>query len=106
MFLTDEDKLVGTWNSEGIWLDVPTVIVFSSNGTFKMRGIFDIGILNNSAIDFSLGKGKWDMNDGILTMEIVDVFPPNNYTYQFSEDSRTLTLTPIDGSNSYILRKQ
>jgi hypothetical protein len=98
IFLTDEDKLIGTWNSEGIWLDVPTVIVFSPNGTFK------------STIDFppiqATSEGKWDMNDGVITMELVDITPQTNYTYQFSENSRTLTLTSIDGNNSYILRKQ
>ena len=62
--------------------------------------------INNSGIDFSSSKGKWDMNNGILTMEIVDEIPPTNYTYQFSEDNRTLTLTPIDSNDSYILRKQ
>jgi len=104
MFLTDEDKLLGTWNSEGIWLDVPTVIVFSSNGTFK--GTFKLGILNNSGFDLSLGKGKWDMNDGILTMEIVDMIPPTNYTYQFLEDNTIFRITDINSSNSYILKKQ
>ena len=101
VFLTDEDKLVGTWNSDGIWLDVPTVIVFSSNGTFKIN----LGI-PNSPIDFSLTEGKWNMNDGVLMMEIVDLIPPSNYTYKFSEDSRTLEITDIGSSDSYILRKQ
>jgi hypothetical protein len=99
IFLSDEEKFVGTWNSEGIWFDVPIVIVFTSNGTFK--GTFKIG-----TIDFSQSKGKWELNDGILMMEIVDIIPPNNYTYQFSEDSRTLTITDIESSESYILRKQ
>jgi len=98
VFLTDEGRLIGTWNSEGIWLDVPTVIMFSSNGTFK------------STIDFpvfqTISEGIWAMNDGIITMEIVDINSPTNYTYQFSEDNRTLTLTPIDSNDSYILRKQ
>jgi len=97
LFLSDEDKLVGTWNSEGIWFVVPTVIVFFSNGTLKME-------VEMGTIDFS-SEGKWEMNDGIITMEIVDLIP-SNYTYQFSEDNKTLTLTPIDGSDSYILRKQ
>jgi hypothetical protein len=98
VFLTDEGRLIGTWNSEGIWVDIPTVIVFSSNGTFK------------SIIDFlefqTISEGKWDLNDGTITMEIVDLFPSTNYTYQFSEDNKTLTLTPINGNDSYILRKQ
>ena len=101
VFLTDEDKLVGTWNSDGIWLDVPTVLVFSSNGILKI----DIGI-PNSPINFSLNEGKWNMNDGVLMMEIADLIPPSNYTYKFSEDSRTIEITDIGSSDSYILRKQ
>jgi hypothetical protein len=101
VFLTDKDKLVGTWNTNGIWLDVPTVIVFSSNGTFKI----DVGI-PNSPINFSLNEGKWNMNDRILTMEIVGFIPLNNYTYKFSEDNKTLEITEVNSSGSYILRKQ
>ena len=102
LFLTDEEKLVGTWDGEGIWFEGPTVLVFSSNGTFK--GTFNIGI---TGIGISFSKGKWDINKGILTMEIVDIsIPLTNYTYQFSEDSRTLNITEIDSSESYILRKQ
>jgi hypothetical protein len=101
VFLTDKDKLVGTWNTNGIWLDVPTVIVFSSNGTFKI----DVGI-PNSPINFSLNEGKWNMNDGILAMEIVGFIPLNNYTYKFSEDNKTLEITDVNSSGSYILRKQ
>jgi hypothetical protein len=98
VFLTDEGRLIGTWNSEGIWSDIPTVIVFSSNGTFK-------SIIN--FLEFqTISEGKWDMNDGTITMEIVDLIPSTNYTYQFSEDYRTLTLIPINSSDSYILRKQ
>jgi hypothetical protein len=99
VFLTDKDKLVGTWTSEGIWLDVPTAITFSSNGTIKIE--VKIGTIN-----FSMSEGRWDINDGILMMEIVELIPPTNYTYQFSEDNRILTITEIDSSNSYILKKQ
>ena len=98
VFLTDEGRLIGTWTSEGIWVNIPTVIVFSSNGTFK--SIIDLSEFQ------TISEGKWDINDGTITMEIVDLIPPTNYTYQFSENDRTLTLTPFDGSNSYILRKQ
>jgi len=104
VFLTDKEKLVGTWNGDGIWFEGSTVLVFSSDGTFK--GTLKVGILNMTGIDFSFSKGKWDMNKGILRMEIVDYIPPTNYTYQFSEDSRTLTITDIGSSDSYILRKQ
>lgn len=99
VFLTDKEKLVGTWNSEGIWFDGPTVIVFSSNGTFNIE--FKLG-----TIDFSLNEGEWNMSEGILTMEMVEYIPLTNYTCQFSEDRRTLTITDIDSSDSYILIKQ
>jgi len=100
VFLSDEDKLVGTWNSERIWVDVPTVIVFFSNGTLKIE-------VEMGTIDFS-SEGKWEMNDGILTIEIeeIELISLTNYTIKFSEDNKILTLTPIDGSDSYILRKQ
>ncbi len=103
VFLTDEERLVGTWDSdEGIWFDAPTIIIFSPNSTFKVDVNFGIPL----PIDLGLSKGKWDMNDGILMMEIVDLIPPSNYTYQFSEDSRTLNITDIQSSFSYILTKQ
>ena len=102
VFLTDEERLVGTWDSdEGIWFDAPTSIVFSSNGTFKV----DVNLGIPLPIDLGLSKGKWDMNDGILTMEIVDLIPPSNYTYQFSDDSKTLNITDIDSSYSYMFTK-
>jgi hypothetical protein len=99
LFLNDEEKFVGTWNSEGIWMDLPSVIMFSSNNTFKIEAKL-------GAINFSLNNGKWGIKDKILTMEMADAIPLTNYTYQFSEDSRTLTITDINSSESYILRKQ
>ena len=102
VFLTDEERLIGTWDSdEGIWFDAPTMIVFSSNGTFKV----DVNLGIPLPIDLGLSKGKWDMNDGILTMEIVDLIPPSNYTYQFSDDSKMLNITDIDSSYSYMFTK-
>jgi len=102
VFLTDEERLIGTWDSdEGIWFDAPTMIVFSSNGTFKV----DVNLGIPLPIDLGLSKGKWNMNDGILTMEIVDLIPPSNYTYQFSDDSKMLNITDIDSSYSYMFTK-
>jgi hypothetical protein len=100
LFLTDEDKLIGTWNSDGIWgdLPIPTDIMFSPNGTFKST--FHISGIQTTS------DGIWDINDGVITMEIVDVNSPTSYTYKFSDDSRTLTLTPIHGTDAHILRKQ
>jgi len=100
LFLSDEDKLVGTWNSVDIWTDVPKLITFSLNNTFIIE--FKIG-----TVDFSLTDGIWEMDDGILTMEMVDYLtPPKSYTYKFSEENKVLTLTDRDSSASYILRKQ
>jgi hypothetical protein len=99
VFLTDKERFIGTWNSEGIWLDVPTVIVFSSGGTCKIEA--KIGTVN-----FSISDGKWDLNNGILTIEIVDLIPATNYTYQFSDENKTLTITEVESTDSYILRKQ
>lgn len=100
LFLSDEDKLVGTWNSVDIWTDVPKLIIFSLNNTFIVE--FKIG-----TVDFSLTDGIWEMNDGILTMEMVDYLtPPKSYTYKFSDENKVLTLTDRDSSQSYILRKQ
>ena len=104
LFLSDEEKLVGTWNSadiwSDIWTDVPKLITFSLDNTFIVE--FKIGI-----VDFSLTDGIWEMNSGILTVEIVDYLtPPKSYTYKFSEENTVLTLTDRDSSKSYILYKQ
>ena len=47
LFLSDEDKLVGTWNTDGIWMDVPTVLEFFSNGTTTAKVVM-------GTIDFSV----------------------------------------------------
>jgi hypothetical protein len=98
VFLTDEKRFLGTWESEEMWLGAPTVVVFTSNGTFT------------STIDFfdfkTTFEGEWSMTEGIITMEIKELVSQTNYSYQFSKDSKTLTLTPIDGSDPFILRKQ
>jgi hypothetical protein len=99
VFLTDEKKIIGTWNSEGIWFNSSTVIIFSSNGTFTIE--FKLG-----TVDISLNDGQWEMHGGILTIEMPDYIPLTNYTYQFSEDNRTLTITNTVSNDSYILRKQ
>lgn len=102
VFLTDKDRLVGSWATEGIWLDGPTVISFSANNTFNVE--VELGI--PLSINLSFNKGKWNMNNRILTMEIVDMIPRTNYTYQFSGDSKSLTLTEINTNSSYLLKKQ
>lgn len=98
MFLTDEKRFLGTWESEEMWLGAPTVVVFASDGTFT------------STIEFfefqTTIKGEWVMNDGVITIELENFMSATNYSYQFSEGSSTLTLTEVDGSDSFLLRKQ
>jgi hypothetical protein len=99
LFLSDEDKLVGTWNTDGILMDLPTVLEFFSNGTTTAK-------VEMGTIDFSVNDGKWDMNQGTLTLEIGDLIPLTTYSYQFSEENRLLTLTDNDGNDSFILTKK
>jgi hypothetical protein len=99
LFLSDQDKLVGTWNTDGIWMNVPTVLEFFSNGT--ITAVVELG-----TIDFTISDGKWDMHDGTLTMEIGDLISQNTYSYQFSEDDKILTVTDSDNNDSFVLTKQ
>jgi len=99
LFLSDADKLVGTWNTDEILMDVPTVIEFFSNGTIAAE-------LEMGTIDFTFNDGRWDMSNGTLTMELGDLIPLTTYSYQFSEDNRILTLTDRDSNDSIILTKQ
>ncbi len=98
LFLSDEDKFVGLWESEG-FLDVPTVIGFSSNGTLSIT--VQMGLIN-----FSSSGGSWELQEGILTMELEDLILLTTYTYQFEADNTKLTLTEIDSGDSYLLTKK
>jgi hypothetical protein len=79
-------------------LDGPTTVVFFSNGTLE------------STIDFFDFKttidGTWQINEGVLTIELQNWGSLTNYTYKFSEDSTILTLTSVNSTDSYLLRKQ
>jgi len=99
LFLSDEDKLVGTWNTEGLWMNAPTVLEFFANGTITA----DVEL---GAIDFTIDDGIWDMHDGTLTMEIGDLLSQTTYSYQFSEDDKKLTLTDSENNDSFVLTKQ
>lgn len=98
LFLSDEDKFVGLWESEG-FLEAPTVIGFSSNGTLSIT--VQVGLLN-----FSSSGGSWELNAGILTMELEDLILLTTYTYTFEEENTKLTLTEIDSGDSYLLTKK
>ncbi len=100
LFLSDDDKLIGTWNNDGSWLEeVPAVITFFTNGTIKIN--FQVG----GTIGF-FSQGTWDMQEGILAIEIEEVLQLTNYGYQFTEENTILTLTETDTNESYILIKQ
>jgi len=98
LFLSEEDKFVGLWVSEG-FLEAPTVIGFSSNGTLSIT--VQVGLLN-----FSSSGGSWELDEGILTMELEDFILLTTYTYTFEEENTKLTLTEIDSGDSYLLTKK
>jgi len=98
LFLSDEDKFVGLWGSEE-FLDVPTVIGFSSNGTLSIT--VQVGLIN-----FSSSGGSWELQEGILSMELEDLILLTTYTYKFEADNTKLTLTEIDSGDSYLLTKK
>ncbi len=98
LFLSDADKLVGTWNADGIWVDVPTELEFFSNGTVE-------GKVQMGTIDFTFKNGTWAMQDGILTIELGDLIPLTTFSYQFSESDKKLTLTDKESNDTFILTK-
>ncbi|MBN1861762.1 MAG: hypothetical protein JW840_09925 [Candidatus Thermoplasmatota archaeon] len=103
VFLKDEDRILGAWNTEGILMEVPlpNVIVFFANGTFEINIEIGTG-------DVSLKNGIWEINNGILTLEMSGeiTIPLTNYSYVFSDDSKKLTITEVDSSKSFVLTKQ
>jgi hypothetical protein len=96
LFLSDEGRMVGTWNTD--WGIFPTMFTFASNGTVK--SIIDLGESQYTS------EGTWEISEGTLTLEIVDLIPLTKYSYQFSDNDKTLTLTTLSGNASYILEKQ
>ena len=99
LFLSEADKFVGTWNTDGIWMNVPTVLEFFSNGTVTAK--VELG-----TIVFTITDGNWSIQDKTLTMEIGDLISQTTYSYQFSSDDKILTLTDSETNDSFVLRKQ
>jgi hypothetical protein len=88
----DKDKFVGTWNGTvpAFGTDEKTFILFSNN-TFAIR------TLNLN--------GTWEIIDGKL------VFPVDEggqliYSYIFSNNDRTLTITEVKTGDSSVLTRQ
>jgi hypothetical protein len=99
LFLSEADKFVATWNTDGIWMNVPTVLEFFSNGTVTAK--VELG-----TIVFTITDGNWSIQDKTLTMEIGDLISQTTYSYQFSSDDKILTLTDSETNDSFVLRKQ
>jgi hypothetical protein len=96
LFLTDEGRIIGTW--DGNWGIFPIKFIFVTNGT--VQSIIDF-------VDYQYsGVGTWEISQGKLTLEIVNFIPSTKYTYVFSEGDKTLTLTTLNGDTSYVLNKQ
>ena len=98
LFLTDEKRFLGTWLSEEMILGAPTVVVFSTNNTVTATiDVFEIQMTLT---------GEWSIQGGKLTMLFEDLDFPSNFTYQFSDEGKTLTLKTVDGGQTFLLRKQ
>lgn len=98
LFLTDEKRFLGTWLSEEMVLEAPTVVVFSTNDTVTATiDVFEIQMTLT---------GEWTIQGGKLTMLFEEYDFPSNYSYQFSDEGKTLTLTTVDGGQTFLLQKQ
>ena len=104
IFLEDEDRIVGAWDTEGFLMEesIPNVVVFHADGSFQI----DIKIPGTS--DISLKNGTWEINHEILTLEMTGLIeiPLTNFSYVFSNDNQILTITDVDSSESFVLTKQ
>ena len=80
-----------------MWMDAPTVIVFSTNNTFTAT--IDVFFLTTTL------EGVWTIQEGTITLELDTIDTQNSYLYQFSEDNTQLTLTAVDGNETFLLLK-
>jgi len=99
LFLSDEDKIVGTWTTDDIWMEVPTTLEFFSNGSVSAAIVLE-------TIEFTINDGKWNMKEGTLTLDIGDLISETTYSYQFSDDNTKLTLIENQKNDTLILTKQ
>ncbi len=99
LFLSDEDKIVGTWTTDDLFMEAPITLEFFSNGTVSAK-------IQLGEIDFTINDGQWVMVKGLLTLDIGDLISETTYSYQFSEENKILTLTENQGTNTIVLTKQ
>jgi hypothetical protein len=82
----DKNKFVGTWKTNE---STNVTTVFFSDGAYTARGI----------------NGTWEIKDGLLVIIIPDWSIQTTYSYAFSNDDRTLTLTDVEGAIPLVLTK-
>jgi len=73
---TEKNKFIGTW--QNTTLGYTTTITLFSNGTSKVN----------------TGNATWGLKDGKLVITLALTGQPTEYPYTFSNNDRTLTLTP------------
>jgi hypothetical protein len=99
LFLSDEDKFLGSWNNQGlIDIEFPTVITFYANNSFKIEVEVD-------TFHFSQDGGEWLIKNGVVTMELPEALDRTEYTYKFADDNTKLTLTDKATDQSFVLTK-
>jgi len=86
---SDRDKFVGSWKFANT---NSTPIIFLSNGTYIEESILDSK------------SGTWDIQEHKLVIDINQ--QKTEYNYSFSNNDRTLTLTIVGTTTSYIFTKQ
>ena len=101
LFLSDEDKFLGSWETQGLVIEIefPTVITFYTNNSFKLE-------IETPPYHLSLDDGEWTLKNGVLTMELTDALDRTEYTYNFTDDNTKLTLTDKITDESFVLTKQ
>jgi hypothetical protein len=100
LFLSDEDKFLGSWDSQGlIEIEFPTVITFYANSSFKME-------IEMGTYHLSLDGGDWTLDNGVVTMELSEALDRTEYTYKFADDNTKLTLTNKTSGESVVFTKQ
>lgn len=73
---TEKNRFIGTW--QNTTMGFTTTITLFSDSTCKIN----------------TGNGTWDLKDGKLVITLALTGQPTEFPYTFSNNDRTLTLTP------------
>lgn len=82
---SDKDRFIGTWKTS-----VGVTAVLFSDGTCTIAGV----------------SGTWDIKDGKLVVVLANLPTQSTFTYFFSDDDKTVTLTDISTGVSTTYTKQ